>query len=214
MRCYSKINHQLNESDVTLKDRMNFGATLRLTHPRVQKLLCKYVTGSEATQMYLKLIFYSLHSMLSAKFTVFQRVYYLWYCIFYYRMWRNWLKSQKQYSTTSNFITVNSSTGLELNAHGILNLVLKCIKINNFETFFPSSQSCEAEFRNLRMLSSTFAMQVNCTVLEFQHKLNKLEMMSKIFAHNFDGKTINFPRTRFLNASYEKQTESFEEFSK
>ena len=66
----SKISHQLNFARITLIDKMNFNTALKLSHPRVQNLLSKFVEGSDATQMYLKLIFYSTQAMLSTKLTI------------------------------------------------------------------------------------------------------------------------------------------------
>ena len=213
----SKVSHQLNYSDLSLKDKMNFDTTIKLTHPRVQKLLSKFVFGSDATQIYLKLIFYSTQSMLSTKLNIPQRVYYMFYTIYYYRMWRDWLIKHPVYSQTTNFITINSYVCQEINGHGLLNLIFKCIEAKDFTHFYPwlySSQSCEGQFRNLRAMSSTFSMVVNCTILEFKHRIKKLEMMAKVLAHDFGEDNINFPRTRFLNGSYEKQEIVFEELNK
>ena len=57
---------------------------------------------------------------------------------------------------------------------------------------------------------------VNCSVLEVCQKMKRIEMVSKIIDYfkNISTKIINFPTTRFMNASFEKQTEEFEEIKK
>ena len=63
-------------------------------------------------------------------------------------------------------------------------------------------------------MASTFCMSVNCTILEFKYKIKRLKMMAKILVHDFEKDVIHFPRTCFLNASFEKQEILFEELSK
>ena len=82
---------------------------------------------------------------------------------------------------------MNSYICLELNAHGLLNLVLKCLDEKSFKylllwTF--SSQACEGFYRNLRSMRSTFATEDNIKFLynnelslpEFPEKLDELKI--------------------------------------
>ena len=109
---------------------------------------------------------------------------------------------------------------MELNAHGLLNLIFQCFENGTFQYFLPwqfSSQACEGFSRNLRSMSWTFSTIVNCSVLEAINKLKKIQILSDIYAYYHFSKQneiTNFPRTRFLNALNEKHTESFDEIIK
>ena len=77
----TKNKHFLNESDLYENDRMNFNCTMRLCHPRVWKLLKDLVAGSDGTQFYLKLIYYSTVSFLSIDLDFCVRVYLIWFAL-------------------------------------------------------------------------------------------------------------------------------------
>ena len=61
-----------------------------------------------------------------------------------------------------------------------------------------------------------FSTIVNCTILQVCQKMRRIEMLSKIMDYfkNFSDKVIHFPRTRFMNASFEKQTKEYDEIKK
>ena len=71
----SKDKHSLRETDLHPKDKMNFGSVLRLQHPKVRNLIALHVPHSDATQEYLKIIFYVINSYLSTTLTASQRLY-------------------------------------------------------------------------------------------------------------------------------------------
>ena len=155
--------------------------------------------------------------MLSSQLSPLQRVYSIWFKVFFMRMWRHWLFKQKTYSTVHNCISLNSYVCMELNAHGLLNLIFHCFEENSFDNFVSwlcSSQPCESFFRNLKSMSSTFSTIVNCSVLDAIHKLERLQHLADIKAYDFLGRNnviIHFPKTRFLNASHEKQDKIYPE---
>ena len=76
-----------------------------------------------------------------------------------------------------------------------------------------SSQSCENFFRHLRNMSTTSNTVVNCSVLSAIQQLKRIQFLSDITSFDFPlhDQEINFPRTRFLNASYEKQDKVYNE---
>ena len=213
-----KDEHFLTETDLTLNDKMNFASTMNICHPRIWHLLEVNVPSSYATQMYLKIIFFTMQSMLSTKLTPLERIHCAWFGLFFVRMWRYWLFKQKNYSYIHNFISMNSYVCMELNAHGLLNMIFRCLEENSFQHFLPwlfSSQPCEGFFRNLRSMTSTFSTVVNCSVLDALHKMERLQLMADINGFDFGpNETIHFPRTRFLNASNEKQVKTFPELKK
>ena len=60
-------------------------------------------------------------------------------------------------------------------------------------------------------MTSTFSTIVNCSVLDALRKLENIQLLSDINAIDLKSEEINihFPRTRFLNASNEKQQKSY-----
>lgn len=62
-------------------------------------------------------------------------------------------------------------------------------------------------------MSKTFCTVVNCSVLGDINRLKKIQLLTDINAYDFPSKKhqINFTRTRFLNASYEKQNKIHDE---
>lgn len=104
----TKDKHMLCTNDSNLSDKMKFGTSMKVCHPRIWKLLDKHVPGNEGTQMYLKIMFLLIQAFLSTNLSVLQRVHCIFYSISFLRMWQLWLKSnKKQHSEGKNFITVN-----------------------------------------------------------------------------------------------------------
>ena len=55
-----KDEHCLNDTDLTLNDKMNFTSTMRICHPKIWQLLKVNVPYSDGTQLYLKIIFFTM----------------------------------------------------------------------------------------------------------------------------------------------------------
>lgn len=129
---------------------------------------------------------------------------------FFLRLWRAWLNSVPEYSLTNNCITANAYLCIELNAHGLLNAIFRCIETNSLAFFYPmqyGSQQCESFFRNLRSTSTTCSTVVNCSLLDAIHRIQRIQLQADISVMDFnsEGENIIFPRTRHLNTSYEAQ---------
>lgn len=92
LKNFGKDKHHLTLGDIKVLDKMNFRSTMKLCSPRVRKLLEENVAGSEATQEYLKIMYYVAHSFLSTVFKASERLYCIWYSVFFLRLWRGWLK--------------------------------------------------------------------------------------------------------------------------
>ena len=78
----------------------------------------------------------------------------------------------------NNFITENSYSCIELNAHSLIILLLTACKSGY--TFLPwlyGSQSCEKLFRTLRSMSSTFSTVVNFGMLGVNGVLRRLHRL-------------------------------------
>lgn len=206
----SKDEHCLTETDLSARDKMNFASVLKICDPKTWTLLETHVPGSAATCAFLKLIYYSLNSYLNTAPTIQERIYYIWYSVFFVRMWRAWIHEHSTYSVTTNSITLNSYLCMEINAHSLVNVILKLTEQNSLEQFVPwlySSQPCESFYRNLRSMSTTGSTIVNCTVLEAFHKLKRIQLQQDIAAMDFKsmGFSLSFPRITHLNASFETQ---------
>lgn len=57
-------------------------------------------------------------------------------------------------------------------------------------------------------------MIVNCSILEFSHKIRRLEMLASVLTSEFTDYPMEFPSSRFLNGSFEKQTAKFDMIKK
>lgn len=205
---FSKDKHLLTKKDIDGKDKMNFGAVLKISHERVIKLLEREVIGSKGTQEYLKIINYITYAFLSTELRILTRLYCMWYSLFFFRMWRQWLSRKESYSVVDNFISLNTYMCIEINAHGLLNLILKGLEdetLNDHLLFHQmGSQPCEGFYRTLRSLSTVFCTVVNCSVLEAIRKTEKISLVGDIMVHDFGNDSINFPRNTCLNPSFEK----------
>lgn len=129
---------------------------------------------------------------------------------FFLRIWRAWLQSVPTYSVTNNFITANAYLCIELNAHGLLNAIFRCMEANLFEKFLLwqyGSQQCESFYRNLRSTTTTCSTIVNCSLLDAIHRVQRIQLQADISVFDFGSfkESIIFPRTRHLNTSYEVQ---------
>ena len=209
IKTVSKDKHQLTPSDLFSKDKMNLKSVPKICDPIIARLLFENVPGSEGTAAYLKVMYFIIQSYLSVALIMTDRIYYLWYAVFFLRYWRAWIVENK-FSVTSNFITTNTYLCVELNAHCLLNAIFQCIKTKSCSTFLPwqfGSQQCESFFRNLRSMTSTYSTVVNCSLLEAIYRIKRLQFLADISVMDFGqkGQTFFFPRTRHLNTSYECQ---------
>lgn len=73
---------------------MNFQAIDKISAPEVTELL-KNVPGSEATQKFLGLVRNIINVFLKKDNDTKDRVYQMWYTIFFIRLWRQWLNHNK-----------------------------------------------------------------------------------------------------------------------
>ena len=129
---------------------MSSQSVLNICNPKVIKCLADHVNNSEATQQYLRLMYMTLYAVLQEDLEVEKRLYYLWYTAFFLRIWRAWIIRHEEYTLQNNFISLNNYICIEINAHGMYNLILKHINRGNFEGFNPymsSSQPCESLYR-------------------------------------------------------------------
>lgn len=176
-----KIEHRLKQTDINAADKMNFDAVLAVTNERLEPMLEK-VPGSEGTRSFLKLMRCILHSFAEADLTPSKRIYLIWYAVFFLRVWKTWLLHDARY-LAENFITSNAYTCVELNAHALVNAVVKCRNSQRPEDFCVwqySSQPCESFFRKARSQSSTYCTVVNFSMLDFLHRAKRIQAQDDI----------------------------------
>ncbi|KAJ8682929.1 hypothetical protein QAD02_018721 [Eretmocerus hayati] len=201
--------HLLSASDLANDDKMRFASSIKMCHRRVYEAL-RNVPGSEGTQAYIKVMNFIAHSYLSAELNPLRRIYCITYALFFCRLWRKSLSQNSQLSVQHNFISLNTYTCLELNAHAMVRIVFDLLENpdsqRNFIPHLMSSQPCEGFFRILRSLHTVFCTVVNCTYLGACHKVHRIKMIGDLMSCDYTkyNERLNFPRNRILMASCEK----------
>lgn len=67
------------------------------------------------------------------------RIYKIWYAVFFLRLWRQWIKRDSQYNLQENYVTLNCYTCIEINAHMLIKLIkfFKDSSVLDAKTFYP-----------------------------------------------------------------------------
>lgn len=160
-------------------DKMNFKSIEKLCSYNVINVLPK-IPESAGTRQYLLMCRYIIESFLNKSTNTKDRIYYIWYTVFFLRVWRQWLH-ENGHSITNNFITSNAYTCIEINGHGLLLLLEKCRRDNTPELFIPwlySSQPCESTFRQIRSMTTTNSTIVNFSLNEMMKRLNQVQVLN------------------------------------
>lgn len=205
MKKYSKNMHFLSPSILNPVDRMNFRSVLSIISDHVLNCLSKE-KNMQGTLKFLQIMQYVLDSFMDKGLQFTERIYKLWYAVFFLRQWRYWIKKSNEYTLTDNFITLNAYTCIELNAHNLLILTLNYIENNSLDELYPwhlGSQNCEEWFRAARSLTSTFSTIVNFTSEEFTYKSKRIEFIYEA-THSLSEEYI-FPRSQKKNISVNSQ---------
>lgn len=192
----SKDKHQLIRSDITLEDKMNFNLARKISTNVVQELLSE-IDNSNATQMYLKIMDYLIAALIDKDENLNNRIYKIWYSVFFLRLWRKWIKRESQYSLQENYITLNCYTCVEINAHMLIKLIehFKGSDVLDVKMLCPwllSSQPCEAMFRSARSLTSTFSTVVNFSIKDILGRIDRIAFINYVI--NDLKNVYTFPR--------------------
>lgn len=183
--CFSKDVHNLTPMILDPVDKQNYGSAERMCDKRVTDLLRNSLNGSDGTIKFLEIMKYVNESFMDESLNPLERVYKLWYSVFILRMWREFINSKKKSTLKHNFLTLNSYTCIEMNAHSIV-LCMAQLKKNNLpQLFLPkifNSQHCESLFRQIRSISSTFSTITNCTIKEFGQRISKIQLQSDVMS--------------------------------
>lgn len=155
----SKDKHLLTMTDLKPEDKMNFKSVEKICSPKVQELLGQ-IPDTEATIEFLKIMNYILTSFLDKEMNIEERIYKIWYSVFFLRIWKSWLRKK------NNFLSTNCYNCIELNARSLILLIIqfrdnKLLQKEMFTIWNFSSQTCEKFFRATRSLTSTYSTVVN-----------------------------------------------------
>ena len=158
---FSKDQHGLRERDIDCRDKQNFDSVLRITSSSVMTQLAQ-IPDAMGTYVYLKALKAVLDSYLNKELHPLDRIYNIWYALFFFRYWRQWLLSVPSFSLGNNFITRNAYLCIELNAHALIMFMRTlrdtypgCAALSS--PWKLGSQSCEKTFRAVRSMTSTFS---------------------------------------------------------
>lgn len=193
----SKDKHLLTLSDLRPDDKMNFKAAEKMSSQLVENVLTEMVDNSQGTVAFLKLIRFILQAYLNKDETIRTRVYNMWYCVFFLRIWRYWLH-ENNLSVTKNFVSLNCYLCFELNAHAIIKVIRlyredpEISERCQFTPWLFSSQPCEHIFRATRSLTSTFSTVVNFSILDIMTRLTKIQQINNAVSDLSE--KIIFPR--------------------
>lgn len=197
IRTVTKDQHELAMSVIDVKDKMNFRSAQKLCAKKVSELLRKHVPNSEGTATFLDMMREFTDAFMDRTMSPLERISLVWKWIFFLRLWRQWLKDTPGYTLGHNFITSNCYTCMEINAHGLINLIQKFRDEETPELFQPwlfSSQDCEEFFKAGRSLTSTFSTITNFSILEFKHKVRRIDFLADSMNNLKD--IIEFPRLK------------------
>ena len=115
--------------------------------------LIQQIPDSQGTVEFLHVLRCVVDSYLDEQITTLERIYKAWYVVFFFRYWHKWIVNSKEYSIQSNFITENSYSCIELNAHSLIILLQTARKCDHsFLPWLHGSQSCEKLFRTVRSI--------------------------------------------------------------
>lgn len=194
LKTVAKEVHGLVLSDICPDDRQNFESLEKLMDDRVLNAMKAQVADCEGTVMYLTLCKLITSSFLATNLMPIERIYRIWYSVFFLRCWRKWLKSNNNYSLKENFISDNAYTCIEINAHNLIQAIIKLRSNGQENLFLPhlfASQPCEHIFRMMRSMGTVNFTKINFSLNELIHSIAKVEIMQKI---RFTCNDIEFPR--------------------
>lgn len=196
--------HGLVRSDISPDDRQNFKSLQKLMENRVVEALKKYVIDSEATIVYLQMCKNITSSFLEEKLTPDERVYKMWHSVFLLRIWRNFLSRSNMYNVNENFISSNAFNCIELNAMGLVQLIVTLRDSGKPDMFLPTlldSQVCESTFRQMRSMTTMNWTKINFNLMELLHMVSRVELQNDVMYKltNF----MEFPRSGLRVCSVE-----------
>lgn len=202
MDMFPKDLHQLTKTVLNPKDKQNFSSVLKICDERVVDLLIKNVEGSEGTAKFLEVLRKILDSMLKLSLKPLECIERIWYAVFLFRIWRQFIIDSTEFTLKDNFLTNNCFSCIELNAHSLVKVLLRLKNLNApelFKTNLFASQPCESLFRQTRSFTTTYSTVVNFSVKEMLERINRIHLQYDI-ANQYSGMFV-FPRLSMQRSS-------------
>lgn len=210
---FSKDRHNLVDSTLDAKDKQNFDSVLRITNPRVTKLLEEEIPSTEGTVLFLKILDKILRAMLDESLNPLEIIHLIWYGTFALRIWRKSVVVNKT-KTKGNFLPDNSYSCVEINAHSVVLYMILLKATGNENLFFPGllgSQQCESTFRQIRSLTSTFSTITEFSLLQIMQRIKRIHFLNSV-AHDkstrFKFPRIGIRRHSFYNSSHSSTSDN------
>lgn len=201
LRNVPKTYHGLIRTSLSLEDKQNFASVEKIMSQRVKSNLTQHVPHSDATAMYLQLMT-NINESFNADLPPLERIYKIWFVVYFFRIWYIWLDSQQKYKLSENFITLHTLKCIELNAHALVDLTIELKDTPDlYQPTEWNSQSCEHFFRRLRSMGTTNYTKINFSLYEVFHQIGRLEIMNDILHANLNNANIVFPK--LLSESHE-----------
>lgn len=182
LKTVPKEVHGLVSSDIIPEDKQNYNSLEKIMDDRVLNSMKIHVPDSEGTIMYLTLCKLITSSFTAMNLKPIDRVYKIWYAVYFLRCWRKWLKSNNDYRLSENFISDNAYTSIEVNAHSLIEIIIKLRSNGQDHMFLPqlfASQPCEHIFRMMRSMSTINSTKINFSLSELLHLIARVELMQK-----------------------------------
>lgn len=196
--------HALNINDLNSNDKMKFSSVKKICSSRVLECLRSNILNqsNKGTIAYLELLKDITEAFLDKTIDVLERIRMVWRSVFFCRVWRKNIENSKDLKLSINFITPNLYACIELNAHGLLN-ILKILRERSLPRCFLSwlfgSQPCEELFRAARSMTPTESTIINFSAFDFVHKLKRIEIVNEMPNKL---KTVSFPN-RTIKLDYQ-----------
>lgn len=191
----SKGLHKLTLSGINPKDKMNYRAVQKMSDKQVTALLRSEVPNSEGTATYLDMMREVNEAFSSRSLTPLERVEMIWQWVFFLRIWRQWIHDKDGYTIQNNFITSNAYYCIEINAHCLIQTIVKLREREEPHLFKPwlgSSQPCENTFRKMRSGATTHCGVVSFSILELQNHFRRVDLLCS--SHSKLQNDFVFPR--------------------
>lgn len=200
--------HGLTLKDICPDDRQNYDSFVKVMDQRVSDALVKNIPDTEATVMFIKICRQIASSLNDDNITPVERLYLIWHSVYFLRGWRKWIKNieerckknkeaTKNYSVQQNFITQNAYACIEINAHNLVQIMIRFREENKPElllTHLFNSQTCEQTFRQFRSMSTANWTKINFGLLELIHLVGRIELQNDIIYFKLGDENILFPR--------------------
>jgi hypothetical protein len=187
------------------KDAMNYHIAEKVCRQRVIKNLQE--AKHRATHFYLSVMRHLIHAFIEIETDPLERIYCGFYVLFFTRFWRQYIIKSSEQTLGDHFISLNSYTCIELNAHALLQFLVYCRDSNQVELFNVAqlgSQDCESFFRTLRSMSTTQSTVINMRAIEGFSKIRRCLFLEKAKQHLIETDSYHFATKKTTTIAFKE----------